>query len=296
MKFFLIALTLLLGLIFPASACDLCGCSTTGNGLGVLPQYQASFVGMRWQMAGFRYPAYHTQDRFQQAEVWGRFYPGRRVQLMGFVPYRWHTRQAEDGSLSHAHGLGDASVMARFSVIHSPDSVKTGFRHTLLVGGGIKAPTGAWQSHQAENLPANFQLGTGSWDALLNAQYQVRWNAWGFSPQMNLRRNYTNPIDFRYGDQLAAGITAYAWVNSPRWSWIWMPYLGWNGEWMGRDVNKEFYQTDTGGQGQYLSLGSEFFTRKLATGINCQLPVSQSYGGGEIIAQPRLMVHFSMWL
>ncbi|MEL6844639.1 MAG: hypothetical protein AAFP02_15620, partial [Bacteroidota bacterium] len=71
---------LLLGGSISLHACDVCGCSSGNLSLGLLPYYQASFVGVQGQYNAFRYRDYATQDRFYVANIWGRWYPHARWQ------------------------------------------------------------------------------------------------------------------------------------------------------------------------------------------------------------------------
>lgn len=78
--------------------CDICNSSAGGNLMVILPQFGNHFVGLRYQHSGFR--STHvpsllaegaggaSRETFHTMELFGRYYPHPRVQLMGFVPYR----------------------------------------------------------------------------------------------------------------------------------------------------------------------------------------------------------------
>lgn len=74
-------------------ACDLCGCANGGSFFGILPQSHRQFVGLR-----YRYSSYEshlnsvnlrTKEVFQSTELWGRFYPLKRMQVIAFLPFNF---------------------------------------------------------------------------------------------------------------------------------------------------------------------------------------------------------------
>ena len=92
-------------------SCDACGCSVSSGGLGLLPQMQYNFVGMRWQRTVFRsHEGYdkgnETIDQFDQLELWGRYYLGNRFQLAAVVPYKMNTRTGVNTLPFELSGLG----------------------------------------------------------------------------------------------------------------------------------------------------------------------------------------------
>jgi hypothetical protein len=277
----------------PAQACDICGCSGGGSTLGVLPMYHTHFAGLRWQSLTYRYGGYEAQDQFQQLEAWGRWYPHPRVQVMVAVPYRvlGRTEATNAGSL---HGIGDARMHVSYSLILTPDSSTKRWHHHLLVGAGLKVPTGQFRPPGEGDLPMQFQLGSGSTDLLGQLLYQLRRGQWGLHLQASARANGAHRSGYRFGDQVQGMAYAFYWHRRGRRSL--MPYAGLSGEVMARDVARGFYQAETGGWGSFCLAGLEASQGRLVAGAQAQLPLRQHYAEGAIISGPRTSVYVNFLL
>jgi hypothetical protein len=57
--------------------------------------------------------------------------------------------------------------------------------HTWQVGGGVKLPTGKYNTNNNGSVNPSFQLGTGSWDYLLATEYIVRRKQFGLNTMLN---------------------------------------------------------------------------------------------------------------
>lgn len=289
----LLAAALLAWLPATGLACDVCGCSSAGNTLGVLPMYHTHFAGLRWQYLSYRYDGYEALDQFQQVEAWGRWYPHPRVQLMAAVPYRVLGRQAA-ANAGQAQGLGDASLHLSYSLIRTPDSSQARWHHHLLVGAGVELPTGRFRPPGEGLLPVQFQLGSGSTDWLGQLLYQVRRGQWGLHLQASGRWNGTNAADYRFGDQVQGAAYAFYWHRRGRSSV--MPYAGLSGELLARDVSRGIFQAETGGRGLFALAGLEVTRGRTIAGLQGQLPLRQSYAEGSIVSGPRASVYVNFLL
>src|SRR5690554_4646258 len=158
-------------------ACDVCGCANSGSYFGLMPQSHKSIIGVRYNYLNFdTHPdnkILATKERFNVAELYGRFFPVKRVQVMAFVPYRFD-EQVTSAITKRNSGLGDITALASYNVFNSLMDGESGgdLTHSLMVGGGIKLPTGKFSFDENDPLQvanANFQLGTGSTDFILNA-------------------------------------------------------------------------------------------------------------------------------
>jgi hypothetical protein len=181
----------LLALVPVASACDVCGCSAGGNYLGILPQFHRHFVGFRWSEQLFQSAhsqsaaeagRFDSEESFRTMDLFGRFYPARRIQLFAVMPYH-DFRRWENNALTHTQGLGDVSVMAGYILLDTGDSLRRKWRHSLTLNGGVKLPTGSQNltNSKGEPLHPNLQPGSGTVDFMLAATYTVRRGAWGLA-------------------------------------------------------------------------------------------------------------------
>ncbi len=248
-------------LVEPSKACNVCGCGVGNYHYGILPQFGKNFVGLR-----YRYSSYvstldeshghpFSYETFQSTELWGRFYPARRVQAFVFVPFNFNERR-EGEHTKHLRGLGDIVVSANYNLVNTYDSVNANVKHNLLIGGGLKLPTGEYR--ELENgltVNQNFQLGTGSVDFLLNLIYTIRFNDFGVNAEASHTITTANRDKYQFGNATRTGLTAFYLVRTG--AFTLMPNVGVSGEFF-KD-NEQFDQpfSDTGGWASLYNFGTE---------------------------------------
>lgn len=283
----------------PALACDLCGCSNSGSFFGILPQGHRGFVGIR-----YRYGSYNShlnslnlssREQFRTTELWGRFYPIRRVQVLAFIPYQFNQQTIlKTGRVIPLQGLGDVSALVQYNLLNTfmDDSVVHAVNHNLLIGGGVKLATGRYRYDEnslSEVANANFQLGTGSTDWMLNAIYTARYKNWGTNTDVSYRITTTNPNGYRFGNRLNASASIF--YLSGQGTRSVMPNAGVFVEQAGHDSNGGEVNKQTGGYTAFLNLGTEVYLRKISFGISYRHPVSQHLSEGELRANDQFSTH-----
>ena len=298
-KYLIITLFCLAGL--PALSCDLCGCSNGGSFFGILPQGHRGFLGVR-----YRYASYNshlgslnlsTREQFRTAELWGRFYPARRMQVLVFVPYQFSQQtMLKTGEVTPLRGLSDVSALAHYNLINTfmDDSIVHKVNHNLLVGGGVKLPTGRFrydENNLSDVANPNFQLGTGSTDWLLNAIYTARYKNWGANADVSYRITTTNPNGYRFGNRLNASASVFYLTGSGMGKLSIMPNTGVFVEQAGHDVRSGVMNKQTGGYATYINIGTEVYLSKLSLGFSYRKPVSQYLSQGELRANAQLSTH-----
>ena len=286
---------------WPVVACDLCGCSNGGSFFGILPQGHRGFLGVR-----YRYASYNshltslnlsTLEQFRTAELWGRFYPAKRVQVMAFVPYQFSQQIGlKSGEITPLHGLSDVSALAHYNLINTfmDDSIVHVVNHNLLVGGGIKLPTGRYrydENNLSDVANPNFQLGTGSTDWMLNAIYTARYKNWGANADVSYRITTTNPNQYRFGNRLNASASVF--YLSGVGSRSIMPNAGVFVEQAGHDIRDGVINRQTGGYAAYLNVGTELYLTRLSLGVSYRHPVSQCLSDGELRTNAQLSTHIT---
>lgn len=293
-------LLLLISFMTPALSCDICGCGNGGSFFGLLPQGHRRFLGLRYRYASFDSHLgslnLRTREQFRTAEVWGRFYPLKRTQVLAFVPYQFSQQtMLKTGEVTPLQGLGDASVLVQYNLLNTfmrDDTVARSVDHNLLVGGGIKLPTGRYrydETSPAEVANPNFQLGTGSVDYLLSAIYTARYRQWGLNTDLSYRLTGNNPSRYRFGNRLNASVSAfYLSSNGPK---SVMPNAGVFLEQAARDRQQGATNPRTGGYAAYLNVGTEVYLSKLSVGIAYRCPLAQHLANGEIRANAQLSTH-----
>lgn len=290
-----------LGLVIPTLACDLCGCSNGGSFFGILPQGHRSFLGVR-----YRYNSYNSHltslnlsshEQFRTAELWGRFYPAKRVQVMAFLPYQLSQQtMLKTGETIPLRGLSDITALVHYNLLNTfmDDTIAHTVNHNLLVGGGVKLPTGRYRYDEnslSEVTNPNFQLGTGSTDWIANLIYTLRYKSWGLNADVSYRMTNTNSIGYRFGNRLNTSASVFYLTSLGRRSI--MPNAGVFVEQAGHDVREGVVNKQTGGYATYVNIGTEIYLARFSLGVSYRHPVSQYLSDGELRANDQLTTHLT---
>lgn len=291
---------LFLFISIPSKACDLCGCGAGNYYLGVMPQFQKSFVGLRYRHSVYDshlggnsdYSSlFKTQERFYTAEIWARFYPTPKLQLLAFLPYQWNF-QDENNQTKSISGMADASLLAQYEILNTTkDTISQKFEHSFFVGGGIKLPTGKSNYNSEDALQvanANFQLGTGSTDFLLTSQYTIRHKKLGFTADLSYKINTENSENYRFGNRVSSNATLFYIKQIGKFGF--MPTLGAYYEHSKKDKRENKTVFDTGGNLVNAVLGTQIYTGRFMFGINYHTPLKQNLANNQIKSKNRLMI------
>jgi hypothetical protein len=267
-----------------AKACDVCGCASGGNYIGVLPQFQRNFLGLRWSGQQFRSAhssldaengRYDSREQFQTLDLIGRFYPTRRLQMLVMAPYHNHRRH-EGGRLTESRGLGDLSLLGNYVLRLRSVS----WQQMLTLGAGIKLPTGASSLRDGDGrrLPPNLQPGTGNWS---------------FAGELLGRLNTTNSNGYRLGHRLNTALRCFYWKSTRRSTLL--PNVGLLADWAQQDSDRRQAVAESGGRALMGTAGVDVFGKRLAVGASLQWPLAQQLAEGRISPGPRFQVGAS-WL
>lgn len=204
----IIVITLVLVLnSFHSNACDVCGCAINTSGNEVIPGVFQNYIGMRANVRHFESLHYGllggttlSKEWFHTTEVYGRYSPHRRIQLIGFLPYNAVFKHEED-QWHTTKGLGDARMKANFLLIDHKDSTKDELLSVFL-GITVKAPTGRYDfvDEESQAFRRSMLPGTGTWDYTLSADVIYRRKNVGgvLSGAYSLRG--TNNLNYDFGN------------------------------------------------------------------------------------------------
>lgn len=286
-------------------ACDICGCGVGSYYIGILPEYNKRFIGLRYQHKtlqthlgpqGQTTPL-STDETYQSAELWGGWNFGKKFRVLAFVPYNFNQRSSQ-ASIGSKNGLGDIAVMGYYNLFTKSTTVSSKLLvHSLWLGAGVKAPTGKYEPSErlaVQESPNNFQLGTASTDFTVNAAYDVRLNDLGLNLNANYKINTENKYEYRYGNKLTTNALLYYKFRLFHKLTL-APNIGILYETAAKDVENGKYEMDvSGGHSASLVSGFELATNKFSVGANYQTIVSQELANQRAKAGNRLMVHFSV--
>lgn len=293
------ALILTLTTIASSHACDICGCGNGGSFFGILPQSHLRFAGIRYRVKNYESHLnstfFRARENFQTTELWARFYPIKRTQVMVFVPYNWNTQTLyRTETPQQISGLGDVSALVHYNVFNTFwDSTLHKIDQTLMIGGGVKAPTGKFRYVEdgTEVANANFQLGTGSLDFMLNAIYNVRYNKWGANLDATYKINTQNPNQYRFANRLSGSILVFRTLALS--SLTLMPNAGVYVEHFGYDTKNGAKNTFTGGTLSTANAGLELYFKKISAGITYQTPLYQQLSDGDLKLKNAFSTHLT---
>lgn len=299
---------ILLAILFsPLSllACDICGCGVGSYYIGILPEYNKRFIGLRYQHKQLQthlgpqgnVTPLTTDETYQSAELWGGWNFGKKFRILAFVPYNFNKRssQASSGSKS---GLGDIAVMGYYNLFTKSTSFDSKLLvHSLWLGAGVKAPTGKYEPSErlaVTESPNNFQLGTASTDFTVNAAYDVRLNDLGMNLNVNYKINTANKYEYRYGNKLTTNALLYYKFRLFHKLTV-APNAGILYETADKDIESNRYEVEvSGGHSTSLVTGFELAMSKFSLGANYQTIVSQELANKRAKAGNRLMLHVSV--
>lgn len=300
----LLALILLFtahGSLLTTKACDACGGGLNLTGWGLMPNLRQHFVGLRLERAAFRtlapeHPA--SRETYWQTTLTGRAALSPRWQLMASVPLARHTYEVPNQPFTMLVGQRDISVMAGYALVNTLDSTATA-RHWLQLSAGAKLPTGHWENTPEDGaplpFPANFQLGSGSWDALAGLTYRVGGRRWGTQTDAQARITTPNAEAYQFGHSFRANVAVFRVIRVANPNpdagvpWIVQPHAGLSGDYATADRSHNITRTRTGGHNVWATAGAELFTGRVGAGVRVSLPLLNRPAYGTIAPQPQAM-------
>lgn len=301
MKYF-VGCWLLLLPVLSSQACDICGCSAQSTSLGFLPGENNHFVGFRYHHRRFfseHPPVYaaagesDTRDVFHTYEWWGRWAPHRRLHIFAFVPVN-HAVMNGDDYRSIMAGVGDISLLANVLLLdESQNGIGGRFSQNLLVGGGVKSPTGSFGAIDAERqliLP-NMQPGTGSWDYLFVLNYRVKTGSYGLNINASYRYNTPNEQRYQFGNQKLITVDGFRTIETEK--WLFIPQIGARAEWIGQDysnASRGDLNPYSGGHFAFASAALDVYRSNWGLTARADLPVAQHFAQGYIQQRLRFTV------
>jgi hypothetical protein len=272
-------------------ACDICGCANGGSFFGILPQGHQQFMGIKLRQNSYNShigsQLLESKESFQTAEFWGRFYPIKKVQLMVFVPIQKNVQTRKyDNFKSQLNGLGDASFLIHYNVLNTfMDTTRTHqkWNHQLMLGGGLKVPTGASDFNQydvSEVANANFQLGTGSYDLPLNAIYTLKKHEYGLNLNVLYKLNSTNSNGYKFANQTVVSLMAFRslYVGNAQL----MPSAGLYADFKKQDIKNDIRNIFTGGYSTAALVGADLYAGKYGFNAVARIPLVQNLSNGEL--------------
>jgi hypothetical protein len=300
MKKLLLCLALMPAMNSHIMACEACGCAASNPYFGLLPQTQTNFIGFQYIDRKFNTNIQHhgsasvesANEHYRTFQVWSRVHISKRIQLIGILPYSINTQHEEGEHANTIDGLGDATLIANFKLVNKENC---SLQQTLLIGGGVKLPTGNYNTQSVESgqtLP-NMQPGTNSWDFVANANYTVRRKAIGMNVDASYTATTANKEDYKFGNRTSMGISGFYQLRLKQISIL--PLAGVRYDQAAKDYlyySSGIMDEDGGGWQLFASQGIQAYYKRVGIQLMCYEPLSQHYMSGFVKTKFRSEVGF----
>jgi hypothetical protein len=219
MKFKLLVVLLLSSMV--VKACDVCGIF-----MGITPYDNQSSIGIYYRYRAFNgynttatsgvftpdgslrnaqpmlvnhhdaaTNVYSSKDYevYRTVECRAKYYIQQRIELNFIVPYRMNS-QSMNAAETKVAGIGDVNLYAGYHLIRKIETDKV--QHRLIVGAGIKLPTGDYKLvTNEERVDPLIQPGSGSNDGFFYTTYITGYKNLGFNSTLTYKINGTNSLD-----------------------------------------------------------------------------------------------------
>lgn len=260
-----------------SSCCTVAG----GGGCSILPELDKHIIGINYSYSLYNTTTYPgmtmtmpgmdmtmfgpgvpTKGTMNTLQLFGRFNLPKRFQIAVSLPVHF-LREQSDASTDRSAGLGDASVMAMYSVFSPTKFMGKKSKHQLRIGIGVKAPTGKFSMTSDGLFTTDLQLGTGSVDFLFNVNYTYRIQRFGFNISSSYKKNLANKDHYQFGDNLGEGLNAFYVCKLPK-GFTLTPKVGATYNHMFYNVYDKEKLTGTGGEVLRATAGFDLYYKHFA--------------------------------
>ena len=309
MKTILVAWMLLMASI--GQACDVCGIF-----LGIQPHDRTSSFSLLWRyrrlegtlpglaskMALPKHGGHstggevvvgdtHYRELYQVAELRGDIWWSQRFATLVSLPLVNNYRAVNGVISNDVYGVGDPVVIGRYLLVNTK-CLTTDERtvHRVMLGAGAKMPLGrSDMTYHDELVGTDQQPGTGSWDALVSAEYMVRRGRNGASLSMIGRYNGVNSEDHRLGHGLSTTAEVFR-----RWDLNedlkLMPSIGLYHELSGMDADSGMEVPGTGSSTLFAHAGSRVWWRSWGLSATLQVAIARTLGEEMVPNRERVVI------
>tara|TARA_Y100000782_G_C10189272_1_gene269375 strand:+ start:8086 stop:9045 length:960 start_codon:yes stop_codon:yes gene_type:complete len=302
----------ILPLSLNALACDLCNLYLSINpndfqhSIAVNYRYrsQSSFLlaGPQFRVlhtgSGYLYSDTDAQERFQTIDVWGNFFPVRRVQLSINVPVTQHQLFYNGDEQYSISGVGDITLLGMYQIHNTTCDTVNDFRQRISVGGGIKLPTGAYKAADEDGnmYDPHMQVGTGSVDGIAAVDYMARYKRLGLSTNISYRMSSTNPAGYAFANRLNWTLHFFYQIPLLNQSLTLMPKAGFYHEQAEQDLDNNELVEDSGGKVWFGSFGGMLFWKKFSLNFAYQPPLKEELNGAQFPNDNRYVVGLNWYI
>ena len=266
-------------------ACDICGCSTAGLGLG-----QINTLGKRYFLVeninqklahpsmGGSSQSYDNLNQIQLTYAWKND-STPNIQWLIQMPTKQLVRH--NVYLNHDQyrnfNLGDISLKAVYTAYDNRRfTLSQSLKKILLIQGGLTSPSGKYQTRGAkkEMLPIHLQPGTGAWQTDIAGLIFLKKNNWGAFIQSQIQFGFKNELDYQMGLKSMNGISIFkSYEKKQR---VIIPQLGFWSDYSSQHHQFKQPVSETGGQLNFCSVQLDYLNDRNYIKAKIDIPISQN--------------------
>lgn len=212
-----------------AFGCDVCGCAINPGMGDVIPGVFSNYFGIRSNVRHFKSehfsfmgePPIHSDEWFHTTEIYGRYSPIRRVQILGFIPYNAVAKSEDKQENVWANGLGDIRLKVNTLLIDKIDTVQKSI-FNVFVGGTVKFATGRYDflDNESNYFRRTMLPGTGTIDYSLGTDILYRKNNLGGIASLSYTWRGENDLKYNFGNVTFAQLSVYYQLRRPNSSYM----------------------------------------------------------------------------
>ena len=225
------------------------------------------------------------QDTYKQLynvyDVRGKFYLSQkqRFSLFFSLPVSNNYQSINEVTDVDVVGFSDPILVFGYDILKSSIYDTASVKHELSFGVGVKAPLGDFNKKDdfGNVYDTDLQLGSGSWDVVLMAQYVFRFRKIGVQISPSYKINTSNDVGFRFGNtlNLASNFFYFFKINN-RLSFL--PSLGVFFENAENDSENGIKFDNSSSNVLFASFGGKLVYQKVSVGASWEQVVSQNPG------------------
>lgn len=252
--------------------------------------YSATTSSKRHSGLGrFYFEDTQVKEEFHTWDLWGRYFVNPKWLLAVNVPLTNNRLLHNNKIEQETQGIGDVMITSFHYLYNSMADSNNFSRHRIILGGGIKLPTGAYKKRKDDELiDLDLQSGTGSLDFVGIASYVARVGKWGVNGRISYKFNTKNNLGYTYANSMNAELSFFRIIYLKKWNVV--PAVGYYYEQAESDVLKESVVDHTGGQVSFLNTGFSFTIFPVTLDIKYQVPVKEDLIGKQLSNNDRLIL------
>ena len=278
------------------NACEACGCSLSGNGIGLLSVFGQNTISLRLASNSFLGNVEYGdpyQDHFYTLELTGRYQFSKRWSASIFLPYRLNERTAPDIDPLKVNGIGDPRLLLNYSILNNKlvgPNQKIRWEARL----GMSFPFGQYDPDLLDrDLPENFNAGRGSYAYLLQSGLIYSIGKWGLNLETGAQFFGKTKENYQFGNEYSTALLGFRNIEITD-NFKITPYLGAYAEYIETNQHANGNAAHgTGGEGVFLNGGIQFQSKAWTLSGSIQKPIIENYSDLEVTANSRINIQLN---